>query len=108
MSHIAPYALGLDLTEHLGLPNTNVMPSDINNPRLTRRWLLGAGAVTIAGVTGLSGCTGQATSEPGGSTATDSDEREVTHALGRTTVPAQPQRVIAVDELSALAVSTLR
>lgn len=80
------------------------MHSDINNPRLTRRWLLGAGAATIAGVTGLSDCTGQATSEPGGSTATDSDEREVTHALGRTTVPAQPQRVIAVDELSALAV----
>lgn len=93
------------MTQHLGLPNTNVMHNDIKQVRFTRRGLVGTSVATAAGLLALSGCRAETGPDAGSSpTPTAPGEREVTHALGRATVPAEPQRVIAVDEIAALAV----
>ena len=65
---------------------------------LSRRRLLGAG-MTAAGLLAAGACGTPAAAPDGG------PHRSITHALGVTDVPVQPQRVVSLDSNAALQVS---
>lgn len=70
--------------------------------KISRRRLLEVGGWSLAGaaVLGLAGCGGGGGGSAG--TGAGGEGRAVEHALGRTRIPARPERVVALDSFVAL------